>query len=46
MRLWGLIKGRLADMDSQKINISIMIDENDSIDPQEERVFQDEKASG
>jgi len=45
-RLWGLIMGRFAERDSHRMNISIIIDEKDSIDPHEDRVFHDENASG
>jgi len=37
---------RLEDRASQKMNISIMIDIKDSIDPKDETVFHEEKASG
>lgn len=37
---------RFAERDSQKMNINIMIDTNEIIEPKDDTVFQDENASG
>jgi hypothetical protein len=46
VRLWVATGSRFADKASQKINISIMIDTNEIMEPKDETVFQDENASG